>query len=75
MAEIIEKRYYQIGELAEKFNRSASAIRYYCIYFGIITARTTNRYRKFTQKDVDKLSNIMAYIQQGYHLKAIKNKL
>jgi len=78
MARLIEhnvKRYYGIGELAEKFCRSTSAIRYYCDYFGISPARSANKARKFTQSDVDKLSNILAYIQQGYHLKAIKNKI
>lgn len=75
MEELIEKRYWLMGDLEKLFNRSGSAIRFYCDYFGIDPARSANKYRKFTQKDVDKLANIMSYIQQGYHLKAIKNKL
>lgn len=71
----IKKCYWSIGELADKFCRSTSAIRYYCDYFGIAVVRTRNNNRKFSQSDVDKLSKILAYIEQGYHLKAIKNKL
>lgn len=69
------KRYWGIGELADKFSRSTSAIRYYCDYFGITTARDRGNNRRFTQSDVDKLSKILAYIEQGYHLKVIKNKI
>jgi DNA-binding transcriptional MerR regulator len=75
MEEVIEKRYWGIGELADKFSRSTSAIRYYCDYFGIQPARNGHNNRRFTQADVDRLSNILAYVQQGYHLKAIKNKI
>lgn len=78
MAKIIEtikKRYWLMGDLEKLFNKPGSAIRYYCDYFGIDPARSTNQYRRFTQEEVDKLSNIMAYIKQGYHLKAIKNKV
>jgi len=73
--ETIEKRYWLMGDLEKLFNRSGSAIRFYCKYFGIDPARSTNQYRRFTQKEVDKLANIMVYIEQGYHLKAIKNKV
>lgn len=64
-----------MGDLEKLFNRSGSAIRFYCDYFGITPMRSRNNYRRFTQADVDKLSTILSYIQQGYHLKAIKNKL
>jgi len=73
--ETITKRYWLMGDLEKLFNRSGSAIRFYCDYFAIAPARSKNNYRRFTQADVDKLSNIMSYIQQGYHLKAIKNKI
>ncbi len=75
MKEAIEKRYYGVGELADKFCRSTSSIRYYCDYFGIQPMRNNRNDRRFTTVDVDRLSQILAYIEQGYHLKAIKNKI
>lgn len=73
--ETIERRYWSIGELAIKLSCSTSALRYYCTYFGIVTIRNGHNNRKFTKEDVEKLANILAYIKQGYHLKAIKNKI
>lgn len=73
--ETIEKRYWLMGDLEKLFNKSGSAIRYYCKYFNITPMRSVNHYRRFTRAEVDKLANIMAYIEQGYHLKAIKNKV
>ena len=73
--EQISKRYWLMGDLEKLFNRSGSAIRVYCNYFAIAPMRSRNNYRRFTREDVDKLSTILSYVQQGYHLKAIKNKL
>lgn len=74
--ETIDKRWWGIGELAIKFNVSTSLIRYYCDFFGIqpVRAHYSNN-RRFTQQDVDKLSQIFSYVKEGYKLKAIKNKI
>jgi DNA-binding transcriptional MerR regulator len=73
--ETITKRYWLMGDLEGLFNLSGSAIRYYCQYFSITPMRSRNNYRRFTRADVDKLSTILSYVKQGYHLKAIKNKI
>lgn len=73
--EVIEKRYWNIGQLADKFSVTKSQIRFWCNYFKIITERTAANKMKFSSEDVDKLSRIISYVREGYHLKAIKNKL
>jgi len=73
--ESIEKRYWLMGDLEKLFSLSGSAIRYYCKYFSIEPMRSKNHYRRFTRADVDRLSTILSYVKQGYHLKAIKNKI
>ena len=74
MTENINKRYWGIGEVCEIFNEPQSRIRFWCDFFGI-ALKGEKHFRKFTQSDLDKLSKVKAYIIEGYHLKAIKNKL
>lgn len=75
LTDTIEKRFWNMGDLVSMFNEPPSRIRFWVNYFGIQTCRTNNNYRKFLREDVDKLSRIISYVREGYHLKAIKNKI
>lgn len=75
LTETTEKRYWTMGELVDLFNCPASQIRFWVNFFGIRTDRTKRNYRKFMQEDLDKISKIKSLVTEGYHLKAIKNKL
>jgi len=73
--EVTEKLYWSVGELSIKFGLPQSKIRFWDSFFNITTLRSRNNYRKFTKSDVEKLQRIKVLVDEGYHLKAIINKI
>jgi len=75
--ETIEKRYYSIGEVAQRLNKKASAIRFWCEEFGMNPKRSANGSRKFTQAEYEKLCTINAHTQakKQYSIRILKTIL
>jgi len=77
MNEEIQKRYYSIGEVAEKFKVNASLIRFWESEFDVLRPKKNKKGdRQFTQKDIDCISNIYHLVKEkGYTLDGAKQLL
>ncbi|AWW29121.1 MerR family transcriptional regulator [Echinicola strongylocentroti] len=66
----IEKKYYSIGEVAEKFNVATSLIRYWEGEFDIIKPKKDKKgNRRFTKEDIEKIGLIFHLVKEkGYTL-------
>ena len=73
----IEKLFYPIGEVAQMFEVSVSAIRYWEKEFDILKPKKNKKgNRMFTKKDVDNLKIIYHLTKErGFTLEGAKNKL
>ena len=73
----IEKLYYSISEVAEKFNVNASLIRYWEKEFDLIKPQKNKKGdRFFTQKDIDNFSIIYHLVKEnGFTIEGAKKKL
>ena len=67
---------YTIGKLAKEFNISRSTLLYYD-NIGLLkpSARNSSRYRKYSEKDKQKLEQILTYRQMSLPLSEIKKLL
>lgn len=74
---IIEKRYYSIGEVAEMFSVNASLIRFWEKEFDVLKPKKNKKgNRLFTVKDVENLKLIHHLVKErGFTLKGAKTKL
>jgi DNA-binding transcriptional MerR regulator len=75
MQEEIQKRYYTIGEVAEKFNVNTSLIRFWETEFDILRPKKNKKGdRQFTQKDIDCIQTIYHLVKEkGYTLQGAKD--
>lgn len=75
MQEEIQKRYYTIGEVAEKFNVNTSLIRFWETEFDILRPKKNKKGdRQFTQKDIDCVQTIYHLVKEkGYTLQGAKD--
>lgn len=66
----IEKKYYSIGEVAEKFKVATSLIRYWEGEFDIIKPKKDKKgNRRFTKEDIEKIGLIFHLVKEkGYTL-------
>jgi len=73
----IEKLFYPIGEVAQMFEVSVSAIRYWEKEFDILKPKKNKKgNRMFTKKDVDNLKIIYHLTKErGFTLEGAKKKL
>ena len=73
----IEKLFYPIGEVAQMFEVSVSAIRYWEKEFDILKPKKNKKgNRMFTRKDVDNLKIIYHLTKErGFTLEGAKKKL
>ena len=73
----IEKLFYPIGEVAQMFEVSVSAIRYWEKEFDILKPKKNKKgNRMFTKKDVDSLKIIYHLTKErGFTLEGAKKKL
>ncbi|MDC0584341.1 MerR family transcriptional regulator [Bacteroidales bacterium] len=73
----VEKLYYSIGEVAEKFNVNTSLIRFWEKEFDIIKPKKNKKgNRFFTQADIDNFQLIYYLVKdKGLTLKGAKKKL
>lgn len=77
----IEKKYFSIGEVAEKFKVATSLIRYWEGEFDIIKPKKDKKgNRRFTKDDIEKIQLIYHLVKEkGYTLQGaqeiIKNEL
>jgi DNA-binding transcriptional MerR regulator len=74
MNEEIQKRYYSIGEVAEKFKVNTSLIRFWESEFDVLRPKKNKKGdRQFTQKDIDCIQNIYHLVKEkGYTLQGAK---
>jgi len=70
----IEKKYYTIGEVAEKFGVATSLIRFWEQEFETIKPSKNQRgIRVFTKDDIDDISIVYHYVKEkGYTLQGAK---
>lgn len=75
MQDEIQKRYYTIGEVAEKFNVNTSLIRFWETEFDILRPKKNKKGdRQFTQKDIDSVQTIYHLVKEkGYTLQGAKD--
>jgi DNA-binding transcriptional MerR regulator len=75
MQDEIQKRYYTIGEVAEKFNVNTSLIRFWETEFDILRPKKNKKGdRQFTQKDIDCVQTIYHLVKEkGYTLQGAKD--
>jgi DNA-binding transcriptional MerR regulator len=73
----IEKKYYTIGEVAEKFGVATSLIRFWESEFETIKPTKNKRgIRVFTKEDIDDISIVYHYVKEkGYTLQGAKELL
>ena len=73
----IEKKYFSIGEVAEKLDIAASQIRFWEGEFDIINPqKNRNGKRQFTKEDIEKMKIVYHLVKdQGYTLQGAKNML
>jgi DNA-binding transcriptional MerR regulator len=73
----VEKLYYSIGEVAEKFNVNASLIRFWEKEFDIIRPKKNKKgNRLFTQQDIENIQLIYHLVKErGLTLSGAKKKL
>lgn len=77
MNEEIQKRYYSIGEVAEKFKVNASLIRFWESEFDVLRPKKNKKGdRQFTQKDIDCIAHIYHLVKEkGYTLDGARQLL
>jgi DNA-binding transcriptional MerR regulator len=75
MQDEIQKRYYTIGEVAEKFNVNTSLIRFWETEFDILRPKKNKKGdRQFTQKDIDCVQTIYHLVKEkGFTLQGAKD--
>jgi len=75
--ELPEKRYYNIGEVANAFSVNTSLIRFWEKEFDVLTPKKTAKgNRKFTQEDVKNLELIYHLVKErGFTLEGAKTHL
>ncbi len=73
----IEKKYYSIGEVAEKFGVATSLIRFWESEFDIIKPKKNRKgNRQFTKDDIEKVHLIFHLVKEkGYTLQGAKDLL
>ncbi len=73
----IEKRYYSIGEVAERFGVATSLIRYWETHFDTIKPRKNkNGARQYTKNDIEAIQLIYHLVKEkGYTLNGAKETL
>ncbi len=73
----IEKKYYTIGEVAEKFGVATSLIRFWESEFETIKPTKNKRgIRVYTKEDIDDISIVYHYVKEkGYTLQGAKELL
>lgn len=74
---VIEKSYFSIGEVAEKFGVTTSLIRFWESEFELIQPKKNRKgNRLFTRKDVQTIETIYHLVKEkGYTLKGAKEVL
>ncbi len=74
---IIEKSYFSIGEVAEKFGVTTSLIRFWETEFELIQPKKNRKgNRLFTRKDIQTIETIYHLVKEkGYTLKGAKEVL
>jgi DNA-binding transcriptional MerR regulator len=77
MKEEIQKRYYSIGEIAERFGVNASLIRFWETEFDMLQPKKNKKGdRQFTQKDIDCIQNIYHLVKEkGFTLQGARETL
>lgn len=66
--------YYSTGQVASMLGLSDSKVRYYTEVFGdVLNITISNKQRKFTHEDVERLKFILQLKSEGMSLKQIKN--
>jgi DNA-binding transcriptional MerR regulator len=75
MQDEIQKRYYTIGEVAEKFNVNTSLIRFWETEFDTLRPKKNKKGdRQFTQKDIDCVQTIYHLVKEkGFTLQGAKD--
>ncbi|QHT68654.1 MerR family transcriptional regulator [Rhodocytophaga rosea] len=75
MNEEIQKRYYSIGEVAERFNVNTSLIRFWESEFDMLRPKKNKKGdRQFTQKDIECVQTIYHLVKEkGYTLQGAKD--
>ncbi|MEM6840917.1 MAG: MerR family transcriptional regulator [Bacteroidota bacterium] len=73
----IEKKYFSIGEVAQRLDVAASQIRFWESEFDIINPRKNrNGKRQFTREDIEKVKLVYHLVKEkGYTLQGAKDKL
>lgn len=61
MTDEIKKLYYDIGEVSEMLKEKGHTIRYWCKEFGLEIKIGKNKYRKFTEDNIQDL-HIIKYL-------------
>lgn len=74
---VIEKKYYTIGEVAEKFNVATSLIRFWESEFSIIKPKKNRKgNRQFTKEDIENVQLIYHLVKErGFTLQGAKDIL
>jgi DNA-binding transcriptional MerR regulator len=74
MQDEIQKRYYTIGEVAEKFHVNTSLIRFWETEFDTLRPKKNKKGdRQFTQRDIDCVQTIYHLVKEkGYTLQGAK---
>lgn len=77
MEDIIEKKYYSIGEVAAKLDVASSLIRFYEKEFAVLNpSKTSGGNRKFTKEDIHLLERIIQLVKvEGFTIAGAKEKL
>lgn len=72
---VIEKKYYSIGEVAEKFNVATSLIRFWETEFDTIKPKKNRKgNRQFTKEDVENVKLIYHLVKEkGFTLQGAKD--
>jgi DNA-binding transcriptional MerR regulator len=73
----IEKKYFSIGEVAEKFKVAPSLIRFWETEFEILSPKKNKKgNRQYTKEDLDNLTVIFHLVKEkGYTLQGAKEAL
>ena len=73
----IEKKYYSIGEVADKFNVATSLIRFWETEFDIIKPKKNRKgNRQFTKEDIENVKLIYHLVKEkGFTLQGAKELL
>lgn len=74
---VIEKKYFTIGEVAEKFNVATSLIRFWETEFSILKPKKNRKgNRQFTKDDIENVQLIFHLVKErGYTLQGAKDIL